>query len=491
MAGSSKEGDPRGLLDPGQYASLALTHVQYHPGDPFAMPLSLITLAPPFLLVSYITLLLVRRELTMLTALIGQLGCEGLNLALKRIFKQGRPTDFLGTGYGMPSSHSQFMGYFMAFWCLHLYRFRPGLTRARRSREEGQRIALSLIGVLRSAEHLAAIAFIVALSLITAYSRYHLSYHTPLQILVGFSVGVAAGLAWNTIVEISLSKPIFGMSAPLREIVLNNPLFVAFRVRDSWAVWDDGGMEGEYGFWKREWERRRAEDHSQLSRSSTEDSIHVIRLLQALQSASKCDETTAAFSVGCVIALSSSGDVLSTGYSREEPGNTHAEEVALNRLIREQRKSDSSEVLELDLYTTMEPCSTRLSKKASCVERVLDFNALRLGRDGKTLRIVRIFQGVREPEDFVKCVGTRLLESNGLEVVTVTGPIVMKKSTTKEEVQLASGWLEREAIRLAKAGHADQKPSQANEAMMWSQAGWVPSSAKGHSTRLRRREKHS
>jgi dolichyldiphosphatase len=135
------------------------------------MPLSLITLTPPFLLVSYITLLLVRRELTILTSLIGQLGCEGLNLGLKRIFKQGRPTDFLGTGYGMPSSHSQFMGYFMAFWCLHLYRFRPGLTRARRAKEKGQRNTPSLVGVLRSAEHSFAVASVVILSLVTAYSR--------------------------------------------------------------------------------------------------------------------------------------------------------------------------------------------------------------------------------------------------------------------------------------------------------------------------------
>jgi dolichyldiphosphatase len=135
------------------------------------MPLSLITLAPPFLLVSYITLILVRRELTLLTGFIGQLGCEGLNLALKRIFKQGRPTDFLGTGYGMPSSHSQFMGYFLAFWCIHLYRFQPGKARAQKAREAGQAKTVTLVGLLRSLEHLAAITFVIVLSFLTAYSR--------------------------------------------------------------------------------------------------------------------------------------------------------------------------------------------------------------------------------------------------------------------------------------------------------------------------------
>jgi dolichyldiphosphatase len=190
MVGQSGSKEPAGSLDPGQWASLALTHVQCerfgdmncdtllifisytdHPDDPLSIPLALITLAPPFLLVSYVTLILVRRELTMLSGLIGQLGCEGLNLALKRIFKQGRPTDFLGTGYGMPSSHSQFMGYFMTFWCIHLYRFRPGRSRAQRAKKLGQKSRLSLIGVLRTAEHFSIVLFICTLSLATAYSR--------------------------------------------------------------------------------------------------------------------------------------------------------------------------------------------------------------------------------------------------------------------------------------------------------------------------------
>ena len=142
-----------------------------HPDDPLSLPLSLITLAPPFLLVSYVTLILVRREMTLIVGLVGQLACEGLNLALKRLFKQGRPTDFLGTGYGMPSSHSQFMGYFMFFWCFHMYRFRPGLTRARRAKRLGHPTSISLIGTLRSLEHLAVVAFIVLISIATAYSR--------------------------------------------------------------------------------------------------------------------------------------------------------------------------------------------------------------------------------------------------------------------------------------------------------------------------------
>lgn len=141
------------------------------------MPLALATLAPPFLLVAYVSTLLVRRELTILVGLIGQLGCEGVNLALKRTFKQGRPTDFLGTGYGMPSSHSQFAGYFAVFWLCHLLRFRPGMARRAAQRRQGAQSkrannrVWSLIDVIRSAEHYLLISLVLAGCTIVPYSR--------------------------------------------------------------------------------------------------------------------------------------------------------------------------------------------------------------------------------------------------------------------------------------------------------------------------------
>jgi len=71
---------------------------------------------------------------------IGQLGCEAFNWILKKAIKQERPTSTLfpvpytalidlpspalhgvGGGYGFPSSHAQFMGFFASFMLLHLY----------------------------------------------------------------------------------------------------------------------------------------------------------------------------------------------------------------------------------------------------------------------------------------------------------------------------------------------------------------------------------
>ena len=54
--------------------------------------LALVTLSPIFLLCAYTTIILYRRELTFVNALLGQLLCEGINWGLKRTIRQGRPT---------------------------------------------------------------------------------------------------------------------------------------------------------------------------------------------------------------------------------------------------------------------------------------------------------------------------------------------------------------------------------------------------------------
>jgi len=50
----------------------------------------------------------------------GQIGCEAINWAMKRYFKHPRPEQMHGKGYGMPSSHAQFMCYFAVYLSLWL-----------------------------------------------------------------------------------------------------------------------------------------------------------------------------------------------------------------------------------------------------------------------------------------------------------------------------------------------------------------------------------
>lgn len=103
-----------------------------------------------------------------------------------------------------------------------------------------------------------------------------------------------------------------------------------------------------------------------------------------------------AYCVGCVLV--SNGQLISTGYSRELDGNTHAEQCAL------MKAPESIQEQYTELYTTMEPCSRRLSKNLPCVSRCIEW------------KINRVIIGAREPTHFVTCNGIELLEKAGIQV---------------------------------------------------------------------------
>lgn len=136
-------------------------------------------------------------------------------------------------------------------------------------------------------------------------------------------------------------------------------------------------------------------------------------LRMALEEARKCEPTPTAFCVGCVITAEDT--VLSTGYSRELPGNTHAEANALAK-ITGPLPSDVS------VYTTMEPCSVRTSGLAPCANALIDAG------------IKRCYIGVGEPDDFVQCEGAQKLMNAGIEVIWLSG-------------------LEAECLEVARRGH--------------------------------------
>lgn len=106
----------------------------------------------------------------------------------------------------------------------------------------------------------------------------------------------------------------------------------------------------------------------------------------ALEMANKCGETQTQFNVGAVLV--NNGEVLATGHSRELPGNTHAEQCALEKYFEQTGKREVPAGTEI--YTTMEPCSLRLSGNLPCVDRILETN------------IKTCFVGVVEPDIFVK-----------------------------------------------------------------------------------------
>lgn len=98
--------------------SFALTHILYDPAHPLSIPFTLLSLSPIFLFVSYFTLIIFDRRITVLGLAAGSVLNEILSLGLKRVLKGERPYmgyGEVGDGYGMPSSHSQAAGFLVAW----------------------------------------------------------------------------------------------------------------------------------------------------------------------------------------------------------------------------------------------------------------------------------------------------------------------------------------------------------------------------------------
>lgn len=94
---------------------LTLTAVVYEAGDDLGKVLALVSMVPVFLIVSFLTTIYVRRQLHTCAMLLGQLLNEALNMVLKRRLRHPRPSNAPNDEFGMPSSHSQFMGFFAAY----------------------------------------------------------------------------------------------------------------------------------------------------------------------------------------------------------------------------------------------------------------------------------------------------------------------------------------------------------------------------------------
>lgn len=418
---------------------------------------------------------------------------------------------------------------------------------------------------------------ITLIFVLALFHRYHLSYHSPAQILVGITIGLAIGSSYYYLTEYIPRRPLrlpaplgspvvedvdfvnpfkdrrstdakasststkastspvsspprnrrtgnntthghrrrSSLSAlipelhpapPIRQLILDHPLAVAFRLRDSWTVWLDGGIEGEYEAWRREWEIRRtpptptAPQHESNSKptsagdlltrliipkkgnaaanattSTVDEEQHISLMSLALYQASQCEPTSTAFCVGCVITDAQTNAILSTGFSRELPGNTHAEECALSKLIdqsqlQSQTSSPSLPILHLNLYTSMEPCSERLSGSTPCAQRILSFNEAHhttVNNDTThRLLISNIYQGTAEPQDFIADnTAPAMFKRAGITVHVVKQDRNNAKHQDQDLDQ--DGWIKREALRLAKYGHADQPKEVDGESALW------------------------
>ncbi|KAM3581339.1 hypothetical protein VKS41_006166 [Umbelopsis sp. WA50703] len=200
--------------------SLSLTHVQFHPHDLFGELLAYITLAPLAILVFYASVIVARREVSGILFLAGQLSCEALNALLKEYLQISRPNDHLGTGYGMPSSHSQFMAFFAVQTVLYTH-FNIRLDHPK----------IKWLLYLPT----------LALTMLVMYSRVHLGYHSIEQVLVGCGIGTIYSVIWFSFAE-------YVRQLGLIHWIINLPLCQSIYLRDSRSI--DNVAKWEYETWK-------------------------------------------------------------------------------------------------------------------------------------------------------------------------------------------------------------------------------------------------
>ncbi|KAI0339603.1 PAP2-domain-containing protein [Trametopsis cervina] len=235
-----------------QHAALDLTYVLYNEESHLSHLLAMLTLTPVLLNPAYAALAVYTREIVFVEMWAGQLLCEAFNYVLKHLIREERPNESLGPGYGFPSSHSQWMGYFAAFLICH-FAFR-------------HRFASTGSWLLDRARAVIVYSIIVTWAGAVAYSRYHLTYHSARQVLWGVGIGVVFGVAYYTTVELIPFWFPNSILGSLRSVLVGNPLSAWLRVRDGWAVYPDGGMEEQWQAWKQRLDAQQERQHSQSSR---------------------------------------------------------------------------------------------------------------------------------------------------------------------------------------------------------------------------------
>ncbi|KAG2216554.1 hypothetical protein INT45_006030 [Circinella minor] len=206
-----------------ELASLSLTHVQFDPKDKLAYLLAYITLSPLAILVLYASIIISRREIAGITMLVGQLVNEGINFILKEYLQIARPHAHLGNGYGMPSSHAQFIWFFAIYGSLYLSK------------------NIKVDHVIEKRIILVAMFF---LAIVVCYSRIYLGYHNLLQVIAGGCVGSIFGLLWYKLLNYGL------YSLGWIQSILNHPLSKRYYLKDMRMI--DNVAKWEYQQWEQQ-----------------------------------------------------------------------------------------------------------------------------------------------------------------------------------------------------------------------------------------------
>ncbi|CAN3353321.1 dolichyldiphosphatase [Diutina catenulata] len=188
------------------------TYILYDPTDVVSMACVHLSLLPVYIMVFYTSWFLITREIEPVIVVGGHLGSEVVNKIVKHIIRQPRPDfhkDFgkgsYGSSYGMPSAHSQFAGFFAAYFlCVVL-----------------TKVPVSTLSKVVVSAGLLTVGFLVP------FSRVYLMYHTWPQVAVGVMLGVALGLVYFVVAS-------FARQFGVVDWVLRWPIVRWFSVKDGY-----------------------------------------------------------------------------------------------------------------------------------------------------------------------------------------------------------------------------------------------------------------
>ncbi|KAI5959567.1 uncharacterized protein KGF55_005211 [Candida pseudojiufengensis] len=196
-----------------QYVPFDQTYVLYDPNDIVSIVSVQFTLLPIYIMVFYTSWFLITREIEPVIVVGGHLFSEILNKIIKKLVKNPRPDfhlQFGGIGtdlnYGMPSAHSQFIGFFVAYFTCIIFKKIPNLNK-RIKIGSGLVFGFVALGVTSS--------------------RVYLQYHTWQQVIVGVDLGLLIGLFWFLVST-------FVRDVGIVDWVLNWPIVRVFYVKDSY-----------------------------------------------------------------------------------------------------------------------------------------------------------------------------------------------------------------------------------------------------------------
>lgn len=139
-------------------------------------------------------------------------------------------------------------------------------------------------------------------------------------------------------------------------------------------------------------------------------------LAAAIELSRRCPPSASAFSVGAIV-VDAAGNRIAEGYSRQEQPDDHAEERALRHV--------AGDLSGATIYSSLEPCRTRLSRPQSCVDLII------------AAGIPRVVFALAEPPIFVPGHGAQALRDKGIAVVQLDELAAEVRSVNRHLVGLA------------------------------------------------------